>query len=116
MKLRPLLACAVVVLAACECGRVNEAPAAPPATAPRRENVDGSRGAVPPVSAAGGAPLEARDESAREAKRVGNSAVRALEAAFDGDRLVVMRNGVRRITCNATCALENECGFRDSAA
>lgn len=119
MMVRLLLACCVVVLAACECGRVDEAPPAA-AGAPHGPRLETSaEETIAPdaaVSPTAGAPAEASKASAPPPKgRVGAGVVRAVEAAFDGDTLVVTRNGARRIACSKTCALENECGFRDSA-
>lgn len=122
MMLRLLLACCVVVVTGCECGRASEAPAASepaPQTpqAPRFES-DAAKDAIA-AAPGGGAAAEAKEDAAppqAKARAVGNSAVAAVEAAFDGDSLVVMRNGARRIACSKTCALEDDCGFRDNAS
>lgn len=124
MMLRLLLACCVVVVAACECGRAAEAPAAeavPAAAAPQGARLEEghARDAIAPTGPTAGAsaPAEAAKAAAPQAKgRVGGNVVRAVEAAFDGDTLVVMRNGARRIACSKACALEDACGFRDDAA
>jgi hypothetical protein len=126
MMVRLLLACCVVVIAGCECGRTNEAPPAEASAPPAHQPLDGVDNTVAPpgASAEGGARPEAREaKGAKDAgagpkakARLGDDALRSVEAAFDGDALVVMRNGARRIACTKACALENDCGFRDNAA
>lgn len=126
MMLRLLLACCVVVIGSCECAR-SEAPlagaaASPPEAAKRKDEGAAERAAeerneLAPAApgAAGGAPAASAKGAAPKAA-LGRSAVAAVEAAFDGDTLVVVRNGARRIACAKACTLEDNCGFRDHAA
>jgi len=122
---------AVVVAAAASCDACNDA-TAPSAT---NESIGALPPSAPPPPAAQAGPVEAIDDAAPsrggasaeaaparakakkdESRGVGTRTVNAFEKLFDGDTLIVRRNGARRIDCGRACALEEQCGFRDAAA
>ncbi|HEY1099140.1 MAG TPA: hypothetical protein VGF99_09430, partial [Myxococcota bacterium] len=92
-------------------------PPAPPPAEPTAANKAGAArelGDSAPGAGAVGGLGSAEENAAKDSRgRVGGSVVRAFERLFDGNKLIVERNGARRIRCEVACGLEAQCGFRD---
>jgi len=121
---------ALVVITAAGCEGCGDPPMAPPvaesAPAQKARSAEAPARSLDDVGGGGpgAAPAAARKDTekasaAREADgvagvgNVGRSAIRFFKTLFDGDTLIVQRNGVRRVACDRACALEEQCGFRD---
>ncbi len=125
LRVAPVLFLAALSVAGCECGRggdvaedasTAQAPSFEPLAPVRRSKpAEASPAALDDVAGGGSVASPARAERARSSSP-GASALRSLERLFDGDALVVVRNGARRIACDKACSLEDQCGFRDAAA